>query len=413
MLFRHLAPTAVSVTVGDLSAGLSAISDPRGALRRFRSALTEHTGSDNCYLVSTGRAALALILLGLKRLSGRTRVVIPAYACPTVVQAVLRAGLQPVFCDVSPQTLDLDRETLGRLIGRDLLAVLSVHLYGWAQDARELLSLGREYGFFVVEDAAQAFGATLGGRMVGNWGDAGFYSLGRGKCLPVGHGGVIVSRERCGPAIAEVVREWVSDPARLDIGALALLSGYGVATHPVGWWFVVRTPLNPANDRMDVEALPSIDLGGLSAVQAGIGASMLARLGRIQSVCRHNARRLMAQLAELDSVAVPEIAPDAEPVFLRLPVVVQDQERANRLFELLSREGIGVGRSYRRTMPDLFPNVFPSDGEDFPGAARLATCLLTLPTHAYLREEDFARISRVFAAVDSWEGNGHASTTAR
>ena len=399
-LFRHLPPWAVPVTGSDLRGGLAAVLDHRSALDRFRSVLIEQTGSPNCYLVSSGRAALSLILLGLKRLSGRTRVVVPAYCCPTVVQSVLRAGLEPVLCDVSPQTLDLDGEALSRLISRHLLAVVPAHLYGWAQDVRDLVTIGQEYELFVVEDAAQAFGARLSGRMVGNWGDAGFYSLGRGKCVPVGHGGVIVSQERCALAIMEVIREWVPEPVHLDIGTLSLFLGYGVATHPTGWWFVVRTPLNPADFGMDVETLPPIDFRGLSAAQAGIGTSILARLDRIQAVCRRNARWLMAQLAEFGFVTVPQIAPDAEPVFLRLPIVVEGEERTNRLFDLLSREGLGVSRSYWRTVPELYSDLFSSDGKDFPGALRLARCLLTLPTHAYLREEDFERIVVAFQAVD-------------
>jgi hypothetical protein len=53
------------------------------------------------------------------------------------------------------------------------------------------------------------------------------------------------------------------------------------------------------------------------------------------------------------------------------------------------------------------------DGQHYPGAMRLATCLLTLPTHAYLTEADFARIFRVFDVMDSWESNGHARTATR
>jgi dTDP-4-amino-4,6-dideoxygalactose transaminase len=338
--------------------------------------------------------------MGLKRLSGRTRVAVPAYGCPTVVQSVLTADLVPVLCDVSPLTLDLDSGAMRRLIDRDLLAVVPAHLYGWAQDVRHLLTLGQQHGFFVIEDAAQALGATLSGKLVGNWGDAGFFSLGRGKCIPAGHGGVIVSQQGCASAISQVVEESISDRTGFDIAAVALFLGYGVATHPSGWWFVTRTPLNPSDYCMDGETLPPISLRGLSAVHAGIGASILARLNRIHADRRRNAGRLMAQLAEFGFVTIPEISPDADPVFLRLPFVVDGEECADELFDLLSREGIGVSRSYWRTVPEMFPSVFASDGGDFPGASRLARNLLTLPTHAHVREADIERIVAAFRTVD-------------
>jgi dTDP-4-amino-4,6-dideoxygalactose transaminase len=365
----------------------------------------EQTGSPSCHLLGSGRVALAVILLGLKRLSNRSQVIIPAYSCPTVVQSVLKAGLKPVLCDVSPQTLDLDREMLGRLVGEDVLAIVATHLYGLAQDVRDLLAVGREHGIFVIEDAAQAFGATFQGRMVGTWGDAGLYSLGRSKCIPAGHGGVIVCQDRCAPAISELITAEVPEALAgrdgWDVSTLALFMGYGLATHPTGWWFVVRTPLNPADEGMDVNTLQPVRLHGISAVQAGLGASILDRLKSIQAISRHNARRLMAQLTEFGFVTLPQFPRDAEPVFLRLPFVVEGEERTNRLFDQLWREGIGVSRSYWRTLPDLFSGTLPADERDFPGASRLASCLLTLPTHTYLRDDDFARIASAFHSVDS------------
>ncbi|NIN99725.1 MAG: hypothetical protein GTO49_33095, partial [Anaerolineae bacterium] len=100
------------------------------------------------------------------------------------------------------------------------------------------------------------FGATFQGRMVGTWGDAGLYSLGRSKCIPAGHGGVIVSQDRCASAISEAMQEAVAEGANWGFDSLALFMGYGLATRPMGWWLVVRTPLNPADEGMDINALP-------------------------------------------------------------------------------------------------------------------------------------------------------------
>jgi perosamine synthetase len=398
--FRHLPPTAVRVEGSDLRSGLAAMLRPKDAATCFRSLLVERTGSPFCYLVSSGRAALTLILMGLNRLTGRPQVVVPAYGCPTVPQAVLAAGLQPVLCDVSPRTLDLNPTALSRLISPDVLAIVSVHLYGLAQDVEPLLEIGRKHGIFVIEDAAQAFGASFNGRMVGTRGHAGLYSLGRGKCVPTGHGGVIVSQERCATAISEAMRDSVRAETRWDTRALALFLGYGLATHPVGWWYIVRTPLNPAREGMDVQSLPPIRLERLPAVQAGIGASILARLDRVHAIRRENAQRLMAELSDFDFLSWPEIPQGAEPVFLRLPLVVDGEKRASQLFDLLWRQGLGVGRPYRHTLAELFSGALPLNGTDFPGATRLAACLLTLPTHAYLKEEDVGRIVWAFRAVD-------------
>jgi perosamine synthetase len=398
--FRHVPPTAVPAARTDLWSGLAALADREGALERFRSALMNRAGSSHCYLVSSGRAALTVILMGLKRLNGGSRVILPAYGCPTVPQAVLSAGLQPVFCDVCPETLDLDASALKRLVSKDVLAIVQVHLYGLAQDVEPLLEMGREHEIFLIEDAAQAFGATLRGCQVGTIGDAGLYSLGRGKCLPTGHGGVIVAQERCAAAIGEVIRESVRPSPSWDVGSLALFLGYGLATHPRGWWFVTRSPLDPARRATDLQSLRPIRLTGLSAVQAGIGASILGRVDAVQAVRRRNASLLMNALSGFYFVSFPEISQGAEPVFLRLPIVVDDEERADRLLDLLRRRGIGAGRPYRIPLPYLLDDAPQLEDRDFPGASLLSSRLLTLPTHPYLDEDDIDRIAGTFRACD-------------
>jgi hypothetical protein len=203
------------------------------------------------------------------------------------------------------------------------------------------------------------------------------------------------------PAIEGALKDAVVNGTNHDWAALAAFVGYGVATRPTGWWFVARSPFNPADEGMDIRSLPPIDPDKMSAVHAALAASILERLGSLQASSRKNARRLIGHLDEFDFVTVPHVPADAEPVFLRLPVVIDRQERADRLFDLLWQQGIGVSRSYWRTLPDLFSGVLETDEQRFPGAVHLATCLLTLPTHAYLTDRDFLSIIQAFRAVES------------
>jgi hypothetical protein len=225
---------------------------------------------------------------------------------------------------------------------------------------------------------------------------------------------VIVSKESCADAIAEVMATEVgalgkTEHVREGISALALFTGYGLATRPAGWWFIVRTPMNPADDGMDIESLPPIQLRALSAAQAGVGMSILGRLDGIQSVWRRNARLLKERLAEFEFVTLPKATGGADPAFLRLPIVVDQVAGAEVLFDLLWQQGIGVSKSYVRTLEDLYSDRLPVtpfrtgpvDEGRYPGAIKLASCLLTLPTHTYLTEEDIDRIHIVFKDVES------------
>lgn len=395
---RHLPPTAVSVQWSDLRAGLAAMIRPQDALAHLQSALPIWTGSPHCFPVSSGRAALTIILQSLGKLSGRRQVIVPAYTCPTVVQAVWAAGLEPTLCDVSPQTFDLERAALWPLLGRDTLAVVATHLFGLAQDVSNLITTGREQGFFVVEDAAQALGASMNGRPVGSQGDAGIYSLGRGKSVPAGCGGVIVAQAPLVPTLQATLSEL---KASYHFGPLALARflAYGLATRPAVWWWVARSPWNPARMKLAADALAPIEWRDLGAVPAAIAASILGRLEAINRPRRANAHRLIQLLEKFDFISLPAIPPGAEPIFLRLPIVTRQEEQADQLFGGLQRAGIGVSRMYHHALPELFPGRWPVSGPSFPGATRLAHCLLTLPTHSYWQERDFARLSQALHQI--------------
>ena len=114
-LLHHVPPTGVPVSKRDLWWGMAANWRQPRALDRFRSALAEQIGNPNCYLVPSGRAALALILLGLKRLSDRTQVVVPAYVTERLMPgvAVLHEGAW----------LDLDDQGVDRSGNPDMLTL--------------------------------------------------------------------------------------------------------------------------------------------------------------------------------------------------------------------------------------------------------------------------------------------------
>src|SRR5688572_27266022 len=167
----------------DFAAGLGAILEGQPALDRFQAELRRHFGVKHCFLVGSGKAALALILLALKDLRPeRDAVVIPAFTCYSVPSSVLRAGLRIVLCDLGPEGLDFDRAQLAaKLSGHEhILAVVPTHLYGVAADVASVRHLVGKRPIAIIEDAAQAMGEDSGHGKLGTLGDVGFFSLGRG-----------------------------------------------------------------------------------------------------------------------------------------------------------------------------------------------------------------------------------------
>ena len=121
---RNVPPAAAPIAWKDLWHGVIGLLFPERSLRLFEEEIRAHFGVSHVFLVSSGTAALTLTLMGLRSSSRRTDVVIPAYTCPSVPAAVLKAGLRPVLCDINPSTFDFDHALLERTLTRTPCASL-------------------------------------------------------------------------------------------------------------------------------------------------------------------------------------------------------------------------------------------------------------------------------------------------
>ncbi|WP_406053525.1 DegT/DnrJ/EryC1/StrS family aminotransferase [Kribbella sp. NBC_00889] len=154
----------------------------------FTTAFAQSIGARYGVSVVNGTVALFLALraLGVGR---DDEVIVPAYTFVASATAVVLAGARPVLADVTPETLHLDPAAVGRLISPRTKAIMPVHLAGAPADVDALT----EYGVPIVEDAAQAHGATWRDRPVGTLGDAACFSFQSSKAMTAGEGGLIVT----------------------------------------------------------------------------------------------------------------------------------------------------------------------------------------------------------------------------
>ncbi|MFG1817547.1 DegT/DnrJ/EryC1/StrS family aminotransferase [Kribbella sp. NPDC049174] len=157
-------------------------------VNEFTEAFTRSVGASYGVSVVNGTVALFLALraLGVGR---DDEVIVPAYTFVASATSVVLAGARPVIADVTPDTLHLDPAAVERLIGPRTKAIMPVHLAGAPADIEAL----RQYGVPIVEDAAQAHGATWHGRPVGTLGDAACFSFQSSKAMTAGEGGLIVT----------------------------------------------------------------------------------------------------------------------------------------------------------------------------------------------------------------------------
>jgi dTDP-4-amino-4,6-dideoxygalactose transaminase len=322
------------------------------AVTAFEERFARYCGTDHAVGVANGTDALHLTLRALGIGAG-DEVVVPANTFVATVEAVLLAGARPRFADVDPGTLLITPETLEAAVTPATRAVMVVHLYGQMPDMDAVVATADRLGIVVVEDAAQAQGASWNARRAGSYGVAGCFSFYPGKNLGAfGDAGAVVTSD---PDLAERLRS-LRDHGR---------TGGGHYEHG----------LLGTNSRLD-------------ALQAVV---LDAKLSRLDDWNRSR-RELMTHYRELLD---PELArpvadqPGGRGIHHLAVVLVQDREALRRE---LAQVGVATGVHYPTPCHRMAPYAGFADGA-LPVAEAAAAEVLSLPMYPHLGADDVAYVA--------------------
>jgi perosamine synthetase len=393
---RTLPPAATPIAFSSIVSGICGIFAGERALDRFRRELKEHFGVRHCFLVSSGKAALTLILRGLKELSpDRDEAVIPAFTCYSVPSSVVRAGLRIRLCDLHPDSLDLDFAQLSAMLSDappKLLAVVPTHLFGLPADVARLQGLVRHSGVAIVEDAAQAMGEATEDVKLGTLGDVAFFSLGRGKAFSVVEGGVILTNR---DDLAESLNRFIGPLPRYGLLPVLKLLFKSVAlmvfSHPRLFWIPRQLPFLRLGETIFDPHFPILRM---SSFQAGLARNWRKRLESLRQVRRKQVNRWIA-FFEASKLQGPWLLGRRSLGLLRFPLRVSDPKKRQLLLHQSAQMGLGIMPAYPTAVsaiPELKGRI---GGGAFPVAEGCARELITLPTHGYLTEDDVTEVGRL------------------
>lgn len=170
---------------------------------RFEEEFADYCGVGYAVGVDSGLSALSLLLEAFEIGAG-DEVIVPANSFIATASAVTKVGARPVFVDIDPLTHNITIEGLEANITSKTRAVIPVHLYGLPVDIPRLMAVARKHHVVVIEDAAQAHGARLGGRRIGSFGDGAAFSFYPSKNLGAfGDAGMVVTSDK---GVADRVR---------------------------------------------------------------------------------------------------------------------------------------------------------------------------------------------------------------
>jgi dTDP-4-amino-4,6-dideoxygalactose transaminase len=162
-------------------------------VEEFEREFASFCGAEHAIAVANGTAALHLALLAVGCGPG-DEVVVPSLNFVAAANTIKHTGAEPVFCDiVGLEDLNLDPADVEAAVSQETKAMIILHYAGFPCDMAALDEIAKRHGIAVVEDAAHAPGASLGGRMCGTLGNVGCFSFFANKNLPVGEGGMLVT----------------------------------------------------------------------------------------------------------------------------------------------------------------------------------------------------------------------------
>ncbi|HET7697833.1 MAG TPA: DegT/DnrJ/EryC1/StrS family aminotransferase [Vicinamibacterales bacterium] len=312
--------------------------------------------------LSSGTDALlvALMALGIGR---GDEVIVPTFSFFATAGCVSRTGAAPVLVDIDPATFNIDPAAAAAAVTPRTRAIIPVHLYGQCADMDPLTAAARAQGIAVIEDAAQAIGASYKGRQAGSIGNVGCFSFFPSKNLGAfGDAGLLTTADS---ALAHEVR---------------LLRNHGAEPK----YFHKRIG---GNFRLD-------------ALQAAVLRVKLPHLARWTAMRQANADRydlLFAGSAAANLVTVPRRAPDRTHIFNQYVIRVPNRDAVRARLD-----AAGIGTEVYYPVPFHLQECFAPLGYragDFPHAERAAAETLALPIYGELTETEQREVVNAVAAA--------------
>ena len=392
---RTLPPAASPIGWINFAFGVAGLAKGNRSRDEFAADLCLHFNQRHCFPVSSGKAALTLILKALhRRYPDRDEVLIPAYTCYSVPSAIARAGLKVRLCDIAANSLDVDLNLLAQqLENKKLLCVIPTHLFGLPADITALRSLINDPEVTIVEDAAQAMGGEYQNQKLGTLGDVGFFSLGRGKALSTVEGGVIITNDDELAALIrseyETLPEYkLTEKIKLTLYAIAL----NLLMHPWLFWLPKSLPFLKLGETIYDT---SFTIKKLTPFQAGVGRHWRNTIASSQQV------RSM-HVGNWQSIATGSFTARADgspQPLIRFPLLLDSPEQAASMLRQSEDAGLGVAPAYPDAIHRIAQIADQFDGEAYPNAVSVAGRLVTLPVHQYLTNRDLTRIADLYRKI--------------
>ena len=317
-------------------------------VEEFEQEFADWVGAEYGIAVNSGTAALHVALLSCDIGPGDEVITTP-FTFIASGNSIVYTGAEPVFADIDLKTYTLNPDSLEDLITENTKAIMPVQLYGQSANMDKIDKIAEKYGLIVIEDAAQAHGATFNGQKVGSIGDISCFSFYPTKNMTTSEGGIITTDD-----------EDLADNARMFRAHGATVRYHHDA---IGYKF------------------------RMTDISAAIGLAQLDKIDEFNDKRIANAAYLNEGLKDVDGVITPYCADGSKHVYHQYTIMVEKGDRDDWV-DIINDCGVGTGIHY--PIPLYNQPIYRTLGFEgyCPNAEFAADNVISLPVHPSLTQED-------------------------
>lgn len=328
---------------------------------KLEQSLERYLSVDNISLFTNGHNALELCLQAMNL---RGEVITTPFTFASTTHAIVRNGLEPVFCDIDPFTYCIDTSKIESLITDKTSAIVPVHVYGHICNIEEIERIANKYGLNVIYDAAHVFGVKYRGKGIGNFGDASMFSFHATKVYHTIEGGAICYRDK-------------------ELGKkLYRLRDFGIK---------------------NAETVDGIGSNAkMNEFSAAMGLCMLGHIDDEIEKRKAVVECYRSNLYGIDGIQLPPIQENVSPNYAYFPIVIDEKSfgaTRNEVFMALADHDIHARKYFYPLTSDFdcFSGKFNTNRT--PMAVYISKRVLTLPLYAELELSDVVRICQIIRSV--------------
>jgi perosamine synthetase len=327
-------------------------------IEKFESSLAQYIGRKYCIAFNSGTSAghAALIALGI---NAKSEVIVPSFTFISTANWPLMVQASPKFADIEMQTYGMDPKDLESKISKKTKAVIPIHYGGLPCKINEIKEISNKNKFYLIEDAAESFGASLNGRKIGSFGTVSIFSFAGNKILTTGEGGALCTDSK---ELYEKIKLIRSHGRQLHSGYFSSMQDHDYFSLGYNW--------------------------RMSSITAALGLSQLDKIEKIIDMRRNNAKYYQSKLKNIKEISLQEELPGFKHVYQFYPILLPNSTVRAKLMNFLASKGIMTRVFFKPVHKTMFFSKIGYGSLNLPNTEKISKQILALPMFPTLQKEE-------------------------